>query len=166
MALPGSKILVTTLFNRALPLTGTYFRTLRLSKAVHAPAGVPYARVTAIEGRREDYMTLRALVGGSIRVPADAYLRAPLAESAWLASVPGRARREPPDTAGSRVRSGADVDRARASAEHVVRSALHEMVQMSSGHERLDELSDGAGTGARKALSSSAGRRCGSKKSV
>jgi hypothetical protein len=50
------------------------------------------------------------------------------------------------------VRNGADVDRTRASAEHVVRSALHEMGADVRVTTEFVESIKGAGTGAKEKL--------------
>ena len=50
------------------------------------------------------------------------------------------------------VRGGADVDRTRASVEHVVRSALHEMGADVRVISELAESIKGAGTGAKEKL--------------
>src|SRR5262245_24010486 len=64
----GSKVLVTNLFNRTLPLIRYEFSDLVTRASGACSCGRPYARVTAIEGRREDYMVLRARDGGYIRL--------------------------------------------------------------------------------------------------
>ncbi len=79
---PGAKVLVTNLFNRVLPLIRYELSDIATLDRGTCACGRPYARVTAVDGRREDYMTLRARDGGQIRIHAGR-LRAP------LAGVPG-----------------------------------------------------------------------------
>ena len=146
----GSRILVTTLFNRSFPLIRYELSDIATFDSGPCACGRPYARVTAIEGRREDYMTLRALTGGTIRIHA-ARLRAPLAGVPGLRQfqvVPG----EDHLTLRMSLRSGAAVDRTRASAERVVRGALREMGADVLVTTELVESIKGAGTGAKEKL--------------
>lgn len=57
---PGAKVLMTNLFNRVLPLIRYELSDIATLDQDTCECGRPYARVTAIDGRREDYMTLRA----------------------------------------------------------------------------------------------------------
>jgi phenylacetate-CoA ligase len=151
----GARILVTTLFNRALPLIRYEISDIATLESGPCACGRPYGRVTAIEGRREEYMTLRALGGGTIRIHAGR-LRAPLVGVPGLRQfqvVPG----EDHLTLRMSVRSGADVDRTRASAAHVVCAVLHEMGADVRVTSELVESINGAGTGAKEKLVASAG---------
>ncbi|HEY7187723.1 MAG TPA: AMP-binding protein [Vicinamibacterales bacterium] len=118
----GSKVLMTCLFNRTLPLIRYEISDLVTLERSACPCGRPYARVTSIEGRREDYMVLRAAAGGSIRLHASR-LRAP------LAGVPGLrqyqvAPREGQLTLKLAVRNPADAESARTRATDIIRSVL------------------------------------------
>jgi hypothetical protein len=106
--------------------------------------------VTSIEGRREDYMVLRALGGGSIRLHA-ARLRAPLAGVPGVRQyqvVPGDVRL----TLRLSVRSDTDVETARAHAIDVVRSALGAAGAEVSVTAELVDAIERAGTGAKEKL--------------
>jgi phenylacetate-coenzyme A ligase PaaK-like adenylate-forming protein len=146
----GTRILVTTLFNRALPLIRYEISDIATFESGPCACGRPYGRVTAIEGRREDYMTLRALVGGTIRIHA-ARLRAPLAGVPGLRQfqvVPAVDRL----TLRITVRGGADAGGTLSLAEHLVRSALREMGADVLVTTELVESIARAGTGAKEKL--------------
>ena len=147
---PGSRILVTTLFNRALPLIRYELSDIATVESGPCACGRPYARVTAIEGRREDYMTLRALVGGTIRIHAGR-LRAPLAGVPGLRQfqvVPG----ENHLTLRMSVRSGADVDaRARRPSTSCAPRSTR-WAQMSGSRASSSSPSRAPGTGAKEKL--------------
>jgi phenylacetate-CoA ligase len=146
----GSKVLITNLFNRTLPLVRYEISDLVTLDSGPCACGRPYARVTAIDGRREDYLTLRAAGGGTIRIHA-ARLRAP------LVAVPGL-RQFQVVPAGTHlklrlaIRSDADVEGARASATNIVGAALREAGADVSVAVELVETIDRAGTGAKEKL--------------
>ena len=147
---PGSKVLVTNLFNRALPLIRYELSDIATLATGGCACGRPYARVTAIEGRREDYMTLTALGGGCVRIHA-ARLRAP------LAGVPGLRQYQvvpAPDRVVLRlsVRSDADVSATRASALAVARKALRDAGADTSVTTEVVDTIERAGTGAKERL--------------
>jgi phenylacetate-coenzyme A ligase PaaK-like adenylate-forming protein len=65
----GEKLLVTTLCNRALPLIRYEMTDMVRLSAAPCPCGQPYARFTAISGRREEVLTFSAATG-SVRLHA------------------------------------------------------------------------------------------------
>jgi phenylacetate-CoA ligase len=146
----GSKVLLTNLFNRTLPLIRYEISDLPTLETGPCPCGRPYARVTAIEGRREDYMMLRAHDGGRIRLHA-ARLRAPLAGVPGLRQyqlVPG----EHHVLLRFSIRREADAELVRARATEVVRSALRTAgADMLVTTELVDTI-ERAGTGAKEKL--------------
>jgi len=79
----GSRLLITNLFNRTLPLIRYEFTDLVTLETNPCACGRPYARVLGIEGRREDYLSLRAAGGGSVRIHVGR-LRGPLIAVAGL----------------------------------------------------------------------------------
>lgn len=68
----GNKILVTTLFNRALPLIRYEFSDIVTVAEGPCPCGRPHLRLASIQGRREDILSLPARGGG--RIGANAFL--------------------------------------------------------------------------------------------
>jgi len=64
----GSKVLVTALFNRALPLIRYELPDLVRLAAEPCPCGRHGMRLGSVEGRREDVLTLPAHDGGRVRV--------------------------------------------------------------------------------------------------
>jgi phenylacetate-coenzyme A ligase PaaK-like adenylate-forming protein len=147
---PGSRILLTNLLNRVLPLIRYEISDIATVVSAPCPCGRPYARVTAIDGRREDYMTLRALDGGAIRIHAGR-LRAP------LAGVPGL-RQFQVATGAERitlrlsVRDDADPEAVRRSVAELARSVLRNMgADVTVSVELIDAL-ERAGTGAKEKL--------------
>jgi len=79
---PGAKVLLTNLFNRALPLIRYEISDILTIADGVCECGRPDARIASIEGRREDYLQLRSQHGGTVRVHAGR-LKAP------LSGVPG-----------------------------------------------------------------------------
>src|SRR5215510_8703750 len=147
---PGTKVLVTNLFNRALPLIRYEISDIATLDSGPCLCGRPYARVTAIDGRREDYMTLHALGGGTIRIHA-ARLRAP------LAGVPGlRQFQVVPDLGDLKVRvsirSGVDTQSVRASTAEIVRRTLHELGADVLVTTEVVEAIEAAGASAKEKL--------------
>jgi len=146
----GSKVLVTSLFNRTLPLIRYEISDLATLDAGQCPCGRPYARVTSIEGRREDYMVLPARDGECIRLHA-ARLRAP------LAGVPGLRQYQIAPMEGRLIlrlsmRSDADETASCAMATEVVQSALRAAgADVSVSTEVVDTI-ERAGTGAKEKL--------------
>jgi phenylacetate-coenzyme A ligase PaaK-like adenylate-forming protein len=146
----GSKVLVTNLFNRTLPLIRYELSDLVTLESGGCPCGRSYARVTSIEGRREDYMVLRARGGGFIRLHA-ARLRAP------LVGVPGLREYQvvPSDerlTLRLSIRREVDAEIARAHAADVVQSALREAGAEMLVTTELVDIIERAGTGAKERL--------------
>jgi phenylacetate-coenzyme A ligase PaaK-like adenylate-forming protein len=147
---PGSKVLLTSLFNRTLPLIRYELSDLVTLAEGACECGRPYARVTAIEGRREDYLVFHAKGGGSVRIHA-ARLRGPLDGVPGLRQfqlVPGEGRL----TLRLSVRGDARADEIVASALAAVRTALAEAdadVQVTG--ELVDAI-ERAGTGAKEKL--------------
>lgn len=74
---PGHKLLVTTLFNRTLPLIRYELADLVTLAEGPCPCGRPHLRLTSIDGRREDVLDLPGRNGGRVSVHA-LQLRAPL----------------------------------------------------------------------------------------
>jgi len=147
---PGAKVLLTNLFNRTLPLIRYELSDIATLETATCACGRPYARVTAIDGRREDYMVLRALAGGCIRVHAGR-LRAPLAGVPGLRQyqlVPMKERL----TLRVSVRSDADAGSARAAATEVVRTALREAGADVVVSTEVVDIIARAGTGAKEKL--------------
>lgn len=68
----GHKVLVTSLFNRTLPLIRYELSDLVTVAEGPCPCGRPHLRLASIQGRREDILSLPARSGG--RVNAHAYL--------------------------------------------------------------------------------------------
>jgi len=149
----GAKVLITSLFNRTLPLIRYEISDLATVKSGACRCGRPHARVTSIEGRREDYMVLRVRGGGTIRLHA-ARLRAPLAGIPGVRQyqvVPGADRL----TLRLSLRRDADPEIARAEATDVVRSALRAAgADMLVATELVDSI-ERAGSGAKEKLVSS-----------
>jgi phenylacetate-CoA ligase len=79
---PSARVLLTTLFNGVLPLIRYELSDVVTMADGPCPCRRPFARVASIVGRREEYLSLRAVGGGDVRVHAGR-LRAP------LAGVPG-----------------------------------------------------------------------------
>ena len=73
----GRKVLVTTLFNRTLPFIRYELSDLVTITEGACPCGRPHLRLTSIQGRREDVLSLQARNGGRVSVHA-LQLRAPL----------------------------------------------------------------------------------------
>jgi phenylacetate-CoA ligase len=77
----GAKLLITNLFNRALPLI-RYELTDRVTLAAGPnPAGRPFRHLTRVDGRAADVLTLPSSDGGTVAVP-------PVAFSGALARFP------------------------------------------------------------------------------
>jgi len=74
---PGAKVLVTTLYDSPLRLIRYEISDVVTLQADPCPCGRPYRRLAAIDGRREDTLTLLAADGGQLRLHAGR-LRAPL----------------------------------------------------------------------------------------
>ena len=147
---PGCRTLVTNLRNRVLPLIRYEISDIATLVSAPCPCGRPYARVTAIDGRREDYMTLRALQGGTIRVHAGR-LRAPLAGVPGLRQfqiVPGVERL----TLRLSVRDDTDTEGVRRSAAQIARDALRELGADAVVAVELVDAIERAGTGAKERL--------------
>ena len=70
-------MLVTTLFNRTLPFIRYELSDLVTIAEGACPCGRPHLRLTSIQGRREDVLSLPARNGGRVSVHA-LQLRAPL----------------------------------------------------------------------------------------
>jgi phenylacetate-CoA ligase len=66
----GDKVLVTVLFNRALPLIRYELTDLAALATQRCPCGRPHLRLASIRGRREDLLHLRGRAGGELRVNA------------------------------------------------------------------------------------------------
>jgi phenylacetate-CoA ligase len=69
---PGHKVLVTTLFNRALPLIRYEFSDIVTVAQGPCRCGRPHLRLAAVQGRRDDVLSLPGRNGG--RVDIDAFL--------------------------------------------------------------------------------------------
>jgi len=75
---PSARVLLTTLFNRVLPLIRYEISDIVTMADGTCPCGRPFARVASISGRSEEYLWLRAIVGADVRIHAGR-LRSPLA---------------------------------------------------------------------------------------
>ena len=146
----GARVLVTNLCNRLLPLIRYEISDIATLDSAPCPCGRPYARVTAIDGRREDYMTLRAVQGGTIRIHAGR-LRAPLAGVPGLRQfqvVPGAER----VTLRMSVRHDADAEAVRQSATRIARNVLNNLGADVAVAAELVDAVERAGTGAKERL--------------
>jgi phenylacetate-CoA ligase len=65
---PGERVLITNLASRALPLIRYELGDVVTPAAGPSPAGRPYRRLAAVEGRSGDMLRLRARDGGPVRV--------------------------------------------------------------------------------------------------
>jgi phenylacetate-coenzyme A ligase PaaK-like adenylate-forming protein len=74
---PGAKLLVTTLENETLPLIRYELTDLVALTTEPCPCGLPFARISSIEGRREDVLQLPKKGGGTVDVHASR-IRSPL----------------------------------------------------------------------------------------
>ncbi len=66
----GDKVLVTVLFNRALPLIRYELSDLGAVATQRCPCGRAHLRLASVRGRREDLIHLRSRNGGELRVNA------------------------------------------------------------------------------------------------
>jgi phenylacetate-CoA ligase len=66
----GDKVLVTVLFNRALPLIRYELSDLVALATQRCPCGRPHLRLASVRGRREDLLELPARVGRRLRINA------------------------------------------------------------------------------------------------
>jgi len=147
---PGAKVLMTNLFNRVLPLIRYELSDIATLDRGNCACGRPYARVTAIDGRREDYMTLPANGGGQIRLHA-ARLRAPLAGVPGLRQyqlVPMMERL----ALRLSVRDDAAVETTKALATEAVRAALRSAGADVMVTTQVVDSIERAGTGAKEKL--------------
>jgi len=146
----GARVLVTNLCNRLLPLIRYEISDIATLDSAPCRCGRPYARVTAIDGRREDYMTLRAVQGGTIRIHAGR-LRAPLAGVPGLRQfqvAPGAER----VTLRMSVRHDADSEAVRQSAARIARNVLNNLGADVVVAAELVDAVERAGTGAKERL--------------
>ena len=146
----GARVLVTNLCNRLLPLIRYEISDIATLDSAPCRCGRPYARVTAIDGRREDYMTLRAVQGGTIRIHAGR-LRAPLAGVPGLRQfqvAPGAER----VTLRMSVRHDADAEAVRKSAARITRNVLNNLGADVVVAAELVDAVERAGTGAKERL--------------
>jgi phenylacetate-CoA ligase len=146
----GSKVLVTTLFNRTFPLIRYELSDIAVMAEGPCACGRPYARVASIGGRSEDYLELRARGGRYIRVHAGR-LGGPLAGVGGL-----RQYQIVPHVGVLRlresVRDGDDPERVVAAAEALVRKALHRAGADVDVTAEIVDAIDRAGTGAKEKL--------------
>jgi putative adenylate-forming enzyme len=147
----GEKVLVTNLFNRTLPLIRYELSDLVTVADGPCPCGRPHLRLSSIEGRREDLLSLPARDGGRVSVHA-VQLEGPL-----LRIPEVRQFQVSPRDDGLLVRL---VLRERASLEEVLRSARQaietELDRANAAVETLtietvDQIA-GAGTSAKQKL--------------
>ena len=92
----GAKILVTTLTNRALPLVRYELSDIATLATGPCRCGSPFARIAAIEGRREEILRVPTMGGGQVEVHAGR-LRSHLLRAAGIrqyqfAQLPGGLR--------------------------------------------------------------------------
>lgn len=79
----GSKLLMTTLTNRVLPLVRYEVSDMVTVTDDPCECGRPHARITSIEGRREELLQLPARDGGTVTIHAG-ILRSPLVGTAGV----------------------------------------------------------------------------------
>jgi phenylacetate-CoA ligase len=77
--LPGYKVLVTSLVNRALPLIRYELADTVTVAPGPDPSGLPYLRIERVDGRNDDVLRLPAVGGGEVAV-LPYRLRAPFAQ--------------------------------------------------------------------------------------
>lgn len=80
---PGSRLLLTNLFNRTQPLIRYELNDLLTLSPEPCPCGRPFPLVTAVGGRSDDVLDMPAVAGGLVKVHPIA-LRSPLAGVASL----------------------------------------------------------------------------------
>ena len=78
-AVPGHKVLLTNLVNRAQPLLRYELTDSVTLAGGPNPLGLPYARIASVDGRSDDVVSLPAAGGGRVAVHPFR-LRAPFAE--------------------------------------------------------------------------------------
>ena len=79
----GQKLLITTLTNGAMPLIRYELTDLLAVTKKACACGQPFARITAISGRREELPSLPGIDGGDREIPA-LYLAAPVVKVPFL----------------------------------------------------------------------------------
>jgi len=147
---PSARVLLTTLFNRVLPLIRYEISDIVTMADTTCPCGRPFARVASISGRREEYLWLRAIVGADVRIHAGR-LRSPLAGVEGLRQFQIVAASDRLRLVVS-VRDGARPEDVVAAAAATVRRALRDVgadVQVTT--EVVSEI-DRVGTGAKERL--------------
>lgn len=75
---PGSRLLLTNLYNRTQPLIRYELNDLVTVSPDPCPCGRPFALLETVEGRSDDVLELPSTAGGTIKVPP-VTLRSPLA---------------------------------------------------------------------------------------
>jgi phenylacetate-CoA ligase len=146
----GSKVVVTTLFNRGFPLIRYQITDLVTFTSEPCACRRPFGRVTSIVGRSEDYLPLPAIDGGRVRVHAGR-LRGP------LAGVPGlRQFQLVPEGDGLRlrvsVRNGVSAKEVGSMAVATVREALRGAGASAAVDAEIVDVIERAGTGAKERL--------------
>lgn len=146
----GAKMLLTSLFNRALPLIRYEMSDLLTMAVGPCPCGRPYSRIASIEGRREDYLRLPRRDGGFVQIHA-ARLGAPLSGVAGL-----RQFQFVPTGEGLRlritVRQGASPDDVARAALRVVKASLASArARVETAVDVVDRI-ETVGTGAKHKL--------------
>jgi phenylacetate-CoA ligase len=153
---PGRKVLVTNLFNRALPLIRYELSDIVTVAEGPCRCGRPHLRLASIHGRREDDLSLPARSGGQLRVNAflfgDTLLHIPAIRQYQLSSRQGellvrvvlRETSSPEDVLQSARRAIAnELERVGAVVERLTVEAVAEIARVGTGaKEKLVSASD------------------------
>jgi putative adenylate-forming enzyme len=147
----GHRVLVTTLFNRTLPLIRYALSDLVALAEGPCRCGRPHVRLATIEGRREDVLTLPARDGGQVSVHA-LRLREPLLRIAAI-----RQFQVTPHPTGLHIRvTLREIEHPEEVLQSIRRAVQAELDRMGSAVEilRVDAVDEigRAGTGAKEKL--------------
>jgi putative adenylate-forming enzyme len=147
----GHKVLVTTLFNRTLPLIRYALSDLVALAEGPCGCGRPHVRVASIQGRREDVLTLPARDGGQINVHAlrlrEPLLRMPEIRQFQVTWLPGELHVRVTLREGGRPEAALRAIRLAVQAELDRIGAAVEILRVDA----VDEI-ERAGTGAKEKL--------------
>jgi phenylacetate-coenzyme A ligase PaaK-like adenylate-forming protein len=147
---PGARLLVTTLTNRTLPLVRYELTDMVALTAEPCGCGLPFARIRAIDGRKEEVLQFPGRHGGGISVHAGR-LRSPLLRTAGVRQV-----QLVPLADGLEilivVEPGHDPDATCSRAEEAVRSTLADLGAATSVRARAVGQIMRTGAGAKEKL--------------
>jgi putative adenylate-forming enzyme len=147
---PGAKLLVTTLANRTLPLVRYELTDMVALTSEPCGCGLPFARIHAIEGRKEEVLQFPGRHGGAISVHAGR-LRPPLLRTAGVRQV-----QFVPFATGLDVlivvEPGHDPDATCSRAEKAVRNTLDDLGTATSVRARAVAQIMRTGAGAKEKL--------------